>query len=191
MKLRFNTLPTAFRADHRSFDFLSFLVLTGVLTGALFGSFAILPELQISLSDDVSTATFAGSFGGAAFFLVLLLLASTSLWGVVLVPVLLVVKAYCMSCSIAAFYASGGFDGLLQAFFAVGIPSVLFLPAFFLCAQHAMCASGRLCALRFRASTYEKLSFSPLKTFFYTSLSLILYALYDHVLMPMALTGIF
>lgn len=191
MKLIFKTLPTHLHINYRAADVLSFLALIGVLTGALFGSFAVLPVLQIGATEEISASTFVGNFNGAVIFLVLLCLASTSLLGVFLVPALVVVKTYFMSCSVAAFYASCGLSGLGQAFFAHALPSLLFFPSFFLCSQHAMASAARLCALRFHARAYENVSTPFFKTILFTAVSLVLFALYDHFLMPVALAKLF
>lgn len=192
MKLKLYTLPSRFRFGDGNADFLMLLFFLGVVGGSLFGCFAVSPGTQINFAEGVSsTASFAGTFSGTAFFLVLLCLSATSFLGVFFIPALLAVKAYCVSCSVAVFYASAGFSGLLQAFFTVAVPSVLFLPAFFLCAQNAMCTSGRLYAFHFRTRAYRNADVPLLKTVLFTAVSLLLFALYDYFLMPLALARIF
>lgn len=75
------------------------------------------------------------------------LLAATSLLGVVVIPATLLFRGYFLSCAAAATIASLPEHGIAVALTACGISAVLTVPALFLLAMDGFGLSGRLRAL--------------------------------------------
>ena len=136
------------RSGHR---LLSVALLIGAAAGSIYGCFMCAPP-----SEDLAEFA-AGSFpltvraalAWPGMPLISAGVFSTSFLGVVLEPLLAFWGAFRFSRSIAVMYAAYGAAGLRAAFFAAGLPALVWLPAFAVCVYFGFLASRRLWALRF------------------------------------------
>lgn len=173
-------------------DVLSLLFFLGLLVGAFWGCFSHRSGIQFFLAQESAVLdALACSFAGGAVFLTLLMLAGTSYLGLLFIPAIVLLKAFFFGCAVAACFASFAWRGLLRAALTHAIPALLFLPAFFLCAQQTMASSGRLCSMRFRSSVYLKPSCSFVKAGVCSAAFMLLHAVYEGVLLPGVLDLVF
>ena len=120
---------------------------TGLLIGCLLGSYSEL------FSGRFSAGILSQQPDAALSFRLLLLVAllSTSILGVLLLPVLSAVRGALLGFSAAFYFSAARFQGLLAAAFTVGIPALIGLPAFFLAAEIGTRCSAALIP-RFRSA---------------------------------------
>lgn len=168
------------------------LFLLGVVLGSAAGCFFVQPAegggLDAAVSGLVSGSFWESSYK-ALFYIGLALVFSTSYLGVFLIPALALVRAYTFACSVASLGAAFGRRGLACAAAALGIPALLSVPAFLLCACAGMDGAKRLCSLRFgTAFPGVHSGFRPWQTVFIAAAAGGV-LLYDYFLLPMILSG--
>ena len=168
------------------------LFLAGAVLGSASGCFFVRPE-GVGGMDAAISGLVSGSFWESAykalFYIGLALVFSTSYLGVFLIPALALVRAYTFSCSVASLAAAFGRRGLACAAASLGLPALLSVPAFLLCACAGVGASRRLCSLRFGdvfPGTRGGLSCGQ-AVFIAAASCLVL--LYDYFILPMILSG--
>ncbi len=138
----------------KAFPAIAIPLCAGILIGACIGTFSTIPDafssvlsfLQDKSTDQSLIYAAAHSF---RFVLSVLILAFT-LYGVVLIPTLSMLRGFLLGCSVAAMFQGGGFRGLLLAALSIGIPAVLGIPAFLLASMDSFFISSSLMKLFFK-----------------------------------------
>ncbi len=138
----------------KAFPVIAIPLCAGILIGACIGTFSTIPDafssvlsfLQDKSTDQSLIYAAAHSF---RFVLSVLILAFT-LYGVVLIPTLSMLRGFLLGCSVAAMFQGGGFRGLMLAALSLGIPAILGIPAFLLAAMDSFCISASLLRLFFK-----------------------------------------
>lgn len=193
MLKRFNRLRSV-EIDHA--DGLIFIIFCmGTIGGTIIGSALTSPvldtELAAYIESSVLSESFISSVYNAFFFILLAVFFGTSFLGVFLIPSAVLIKAYSMSCSVAVMYSSFGLEGSLCALFFIGIPSMLIIPCFLLCAIDALDSSRYLYSIRFRASAYGRENRKFFRHMIFVIPALILAAVYDSFLLPLILSRLY
>ena len=132
-----------------AFTLLLILFLIGVVAGCVVGLFLSAGGGGIALLADSLPGSFWEAVWHCSQFFLLLLLLSTTWLGFLLTPFAALVRGYLFSCSISALFAAQGWNGMLHAMFASGIPALFLVPCFLISCTDAMYASGHLFSLRF------------------------------------------
>jgi uncharacterized membrane protein SpoIIM required for sporulation len=127
--------------------FLALCFLLGAVAGALIGTLSETGDLT-DLMAQLSTETgdlkgFFHALWDATWFHLLVLLAGTSLLGILFVPVLSIARGYLLSCTAAAVLHSYPWKTVLVL---LGIPAILEIPCFLVLAADAVRTSRRLAA---------------------------------------------
>ena len=180
--------------DRAVVNFVLFLFIAGMIIGAVVGSFGSVPEgsditeyFSLFSGGDVP-ADFLGTY---VLFSALPLLCGTSFLGTFIIPAVILVKAYSMSCTVAAVYAYLHLDGLVCAVFSIGVPTLLFLPCFFVCSCSGITSAQQLYALKlgvpWRGCTEARLAGCACGAV----ICLTIMALYAYFLMPLIFKFIF
>ena len=140
--------------DHQQdsvFIFLSLCFLAGSVFGSFVGSFSVPDDIFFRIEGMTAVtaepAGFWNTFWSCIRYPVLLLLLSSSVLGVLFVPILSVMRGYFLSCSVASMICAYTQGGWLLAFVALGIPALVTIPCFFVLGIDAFTASGRLLSL--------------------------------------------
>lgn len=145
----------SFRSVERGIEDLLLLFLAvGAVLGAVFGLYMperALPELRLLAVSDAASCGFLPALGLSGAFAALVLFAATSYLGIVLVPVLILLRAYLLGASVAARFAADAYFGLWQALLIFGIPALLTLPPLMLLANDCVARARELLRLRFGA----------------------------------------
>ncbi len=148
------TRDQAFPDSDAVVPFIFLPVLAGILSGALIGTYSgsdsALCSLAASVCSRVSASGFPDAFWRSFRFLLLTAFFASCCFGVILIPALAFIRAFILSCSVAALLRAGAFSGLTDAFFAIGIPALLEIPCFILCALDSFRLSARLLSAAFR-----------------------------------------
>lgn len=167
----------------------------GTAAGTVIGSALTSPvldtELAAYIESSVLSESFLSSVYNAFFFILLALFFGTSFLGVFLIPSAVLIKAYSMSCSVAVMYSSFGLEGAICALFFIGIPSLLIIPCFLLCAIDALHSSRQLYSIRFQAVAYGRENNGFFRHMFFVIPVLVLTAVYDSFLLPLILSHIY
>ncbi len=171
------------------------LFLSGVVIGAVTGSFFVSPlegtDFDNYIFNAVVPGSFTDSFTASAVFILLSLFFGTSFLGMFLIPSVILVKAYSMSCSVAAMYSSFKFEGMLSALFSIAIPSLFILPCFLSCSYAGIISAQQLYSLRFHTAPYQREEPKLARHVFWALVSIGIFALYEYFIMPWALKQIF
>lgn len=131
---------------------LLILLFLGIISGSLFGLFsekATATELLSFAADNWSYESVWKALLFAAKDFLLLFFSASSYLGFLIVPVLVWLKAYRFSFGVAACFAAFAERGLLYAFLAVGIPSLVVIPVFQFAATESFMRSRQMFKLRF------------------------------------------
>lgn len=167
----------------------------GTAAGTVIGSALTSPilntELAAYIESSVLSDSFFSSIYNAFFFTLLAVLFGTSFLGVFLIPSAVLIKAYSMSCSVAVMYSSFGFKGTVCALFFIGIPSLLIIPCFILCAIDALNSARQLYSIRFHSAACAVENQSFFRHMIFVIPALALAALYDNFLLPLILSHIY
>ena len=132
--------------------FILALTAAAFVAGALAGAAAGSSDAAGSLSFMPEDGSIYGhdSFAAALFscggFHLLVLLFSTSLLGVFLIPATMAVRGFSLACSTAWLAITGGESGRAMALVSLGLPNLFAIPALFITAQWSMGFSARLLA---------------------------------------------
>ena len=125
--------------------FLALCFLVGAVAGTLIGTLSEtgdLSELMTQLSTEAGDLKgFLHALWDATWFHLLVLLAGTSLLGVLFVPVLSIARGYLLSCTAAAVLHNYPWKAVLVL---LGIPALLEIPCFLVLAADAIRTSRRL-----------------------------------------------
>jgi len=137
----------SYQRDGRVYFMLLILSFSaGCLAGSLFGSFFGLDSVLNDCAD-VSEINSAGTltlfFSYSRFHLVALFLG-TSVFGLVMLPVLSCVKGYALSCTAATIISCYPEKGLVMAAVILGIPAIFSLPCFFVISIEGFLSSTRI-----------------------------------------------
>lgn len=127
-------------------------IVGGAVVGSRFSPADLLPELGGAASGSLAPESLAAAFESAFLFLALALFFGTTYLGVFLLPSLALVRAYSLSCSVAALFAACQLKGLLCAFLSVGLPALAAVPCFLVLTQDALLSAKQLFSIRFYAS---------------------------------------
>ena len=142
---RFFRLPLA---DDALSPFLAIPFLLGTVCGSVVGSFGMQQTTDAVSTDLASLLSVNSAASSVAWhsvqFLTASLLLATSILGVLLLPALAAVRAYMLSCAVAAMLRIPSDSSVLFALVLLGIPAFLSLPAFLLLTQDALAFSRRL-----------------------------------------------
>ena len=167
----------------------------GTAAGTVIGSALTSPvldtELATYIENSVLSESFLSSVYNAFFFILLALFFGTSFLGVFLIPSVVLIKAYSMSCSVAVMYSSFGLEGAICALFFIGIPSVLIIPCFLLCALDALHSSRQLYSIRFQAVVCGRENRGFFRHMIFVIPVLVLTAVYDSFLLPLILSHVY
>ena len=123
-------------------------LLFGLVSGALVGFFSetssgFLFSLDFLLSGSDSPSFFRALFVSFRFIL-LAWLCSTSILGVVLLPLLAALRAFCFGCCAAVLLQTPTVEAYLNSIISFGLPLLFELPAFLLSVSDAHFLSGKL-----------------------------------------------
>lgn len=129
------------------FLFLSLFFLFGAIVGALVGALSEAGDLS-DLMKALSTGagdwnSFLRALWDATWFHLLVLVAGTSLLGLLFVPLLTAARGYLLSCTAAAVLQSYPWNTVLVL---LGIPALFEIPSFLVLAADAIRISRRLAA---------------------------------------------
>ena len=140
-------VPLHTQTQQRLFLFLAFFFLTGALIGALVGALSDGGDLRgvlTAISDESgSRGAFFRALWDASWFHLLVLLAGTSLLGLLFVPLLTALRGYLLSCTAAAVLQSYSWSTVLVL---LGIPALFELPCLLVLSADAIRISRRLSA---------------------------------------------
>ena len=182
-------------SSERISAFLFFVLFAGIAAGAVVGVFSPPDALSVEL-EEYAASLF--SFQGlpdallvSSRFLLLLLLTATSFLGIVLVPLLLLIRGYLLSCSAAAMYALFSFRGLLWSFLLFGLPALWSIPCFFLCSCDAFRSSRQLLRLRFGYGDERTAPRGMLRHILVLALMCGLDAIYEYYMIPLLFSTFF
>lgn len=193
MLKRFKRLSDAGSDPASGLVFVAFCL--GTAAGTIIGSALTSPvlntELAAYIEGNVLSKSFLSSVYNAFFFILLAVFFGTSFLGVFLIPSAVLIKAYSMSCSVAVMYSSFGLEGTLCALFFIGIPSLIIIPCFLLCALDALGSSMQLYSIRFRAAAYGRENKSFFRHMVFVIPALVFAAVYDSFLLPLILSHIY
>lgn len=137
--------PLRAQAQQGLFLFLALFFLGGALIGALVGALSEagdLTGLMTAISAETGNwNTFFRALWDATWFHLLVLLAGTSLLGLLLVPLLTALRGYLLSCTAAAVLQGYPWKAVLVL---LGIPALFEIPCFLVLAADAIRISRRL-----------------------------------------------
>ena len=138
----------------KAFPLIALPLLLGVVVGCCIGTFSSLPEEFASLTELLQESSgeidgFPASLRSFRLVFLSILLAFT-LYGVVLIPPLSLLRGFLLGCSVAAVFQAESFRGLALCALTIGLPALLNIPAFLLAATDAFRISSRLLRLLFR-----------------------------------------
>ncbi len=105
----------------------------------------------LSLSFDI-----AGNVSINSLFFLLLIFFSTSYLGCFLIPALVAIRGFLFSAIFSSVYSFSLSSAFLTALFSEALPTLIFLPCFFLVSEDCICHSRMLIQLRFRRIYAEK-----------------------------------
>lgn len=163
------------------------LFLFGIIVGVFVGSFFSNLQ-QMDITPGALSASFWESVYKALFYICLALLFSTSYLGVFLIPALALVRAYSFSCSAASLYAAFGSGGFLRAVLALGVPALLAIPAFLICACDGLERARLLCSLRFGGSFLPASRTRIYGHALFVFVAVAMVIVYDYFVLPILLT---
>lgn len=166
-------------------------IAAGTVIGSVFTSPVLDTELAAYIESSVLSESFLASVYNAFFFILLALFFGTSFLGVFLIPSVVLIKAYSMSCSVAVMYSSFGLEGAICALFFIGIPSALIIPCFLLCALDGLNSSRQLYSFRFQTAAYGRENKSFFRHMIFVIPVLVLTAIYDSFLLPLILSHVY
>ena len=171
-----------------------FLFFLGLVLGSVVGCFfsAAPPEGELSayISGASSAASLLSSASSSFAFILLALFLGTTYLGVFISPLVVVGKAYTMSCTVSVMLVSFGGDGLRYAALAIALPSLLLIPCFLLCAADSFRLSRRLYTLRFNTADWGREEGSTPGHLFFVLAGTALAAGYHRLLLPIVLPRI-
>lgn len=161
------------------------------LAGAVAGAFLSLYISGDSISELVASyiesperpAGFFKVFWDCAKFHIIVLFMAGSVFGVVIIPAIVFLRAYLLSCTSAAIIAVYPDVGWLLALIILGIPALVSIPCLFVLSSDAFLTSGRLLTLSI--GDYRPWPGSPIyKHGFVCIILLILISLIEMLLIP-------
>ena len=151
----------------KSFPVIAIPLCLGILAGTCIGMFSTIPDAFSSvlglLQDKTADRNLIYAAAHSFRFVLSVLILSFTLYGVLLIPALSMLRGFLLGCSVAAMFQSGSFRGLLLAALSIGIPAILGIPAFILVSMDSFCISTSLFRLFFknqRGNTEQKAAFA-------------------------------
>lgn len=181
------------RHSQSSLVFLLLIFSLGVLAGGIVGFFSPIPELPGDISTYVQSSllprSFLSALGDVFRFFLLALVFSTSYLGVFLIPSLVLVKAYMLSCSVAVLFAAYSYKGLSFSALISGVPALFLIPCFLIACSDCFFASRQLFLQRFHGLPYVSCP-NGVRHFLFILPILVLAALYGYWLLPQLLIRI-
>lgn len=150
MQLTSSRISSSFSTIHRDRIFACSFFCFAFLAGSVLGSILGLPFSGAEPLLDgyiFSNANATGLFIAFVWFIrfqFISFLMGTSFLGVTLIPLLVFLRGYILSCASATIINSYPQNGIIMALIIVGIPSILSIPCFFLISTEAFFSSRRL-----------------------------------------------
>ncbi|MCD8255299.1 MAG: hypothetical protein LUC36_07145 [Oscillospiraceae bacterium] len=173
--------------------FLCAVALAGVAAGSISGSVFASPLAATTLEDflqsDVLSSGLIGSLRSLFAFPLLLFLSAGSFFGVAIALIVVFVRAYALSCSVATVFACYSYSGLRCAAFISGVPGLILFPCIIFLAADCSRCSRNLIELRVQGGYQDACEGMALRMIIISVLLLML-ALYDCLLLPLILGAI-
>ncbi len=150
MQLTSSRISNSFSVMHRDCFFACSFFCFAFLVGSVFGSLVGLPFSGVEPLLDgyiFSRADEIGLFFAFVWFIrfqFISFLMGTSFLGVTLIPLLVFLRGYILSCASAAIINSYPQNGIVMALIIVGLPSLLSIPCFFFVSTEAFFSSRKL-----------------------------------------------
>ena len=132
----------------KAFPVIAIPLCAGILIGTLIGMFSTIPDAFSSvlgfLQDKSSDQNLLYAAAHSLRFVLSVLFLAFTLYGVVLIPAISMLRGFLLGCSVAAMFQAGSFRGLLLAALSIGIPAALGIPAFLLASMDSFRISSSL-----------------------------------------------
>ncbi|HHU22369.1 MAG TPA: hypothetical protein GXZ52_02985 [Clostridiales bacterium] len=131
--------------------FLAVCFLAGALAGAFLSLFISVDSISGLVASYIESpgqsVSFLRVFWDCAKFHLCVLFLAGSVFGVVIIPVIVFLRAYLLSCTAAAIMAVYPDVGWVLSIVILGLPALVSMPCLFILSRDAFLASGRLLTL--------------------------------------------